>query len=159
MVQSNSITLFKILVPTFVRETDHIYASEFQKQLGLFVFRLPGTKFVETSDIAFGYCKYFFYRLGLLQNYFLKFLIYCPHCFRYFQAPNFANFYRNIIQSILTPILMQGSKSFVIDFYKKRIKELLDIVERDRRTKNDQERVYELDAKAGSLVLLQISFQ
>ncbi|RHZ54176.1 hypothetical protein Glove_429g28 [Diversispora epigaea] len=130
MVQSNSITLFKIFVPTFVRETDHIYANEFQEQLGLFVSHLPGKKFVEMSDIAFGY----------------------------FQDSNFANFHRNIIQSILTPILMQGSKNFVIDFYKKCIKELLDIIERDPRIRNDQERIYELDAKAGSFVLLQISF-
>ncbi|CAG8511510.1 8195_t:CDS:10 [Diversispora eburnea] len=115
-----NIALFKIFVPTFVRETDHIYANEFQEQLGLFVSHLSGKKFVEMSDIAFGY----------------------------FQNSKFANFHRNIIQSILTPILMQGSKNFVIDFYKKCVKELIDIIERDPRIRNDQERIYELDAKA-----------
>ncbi|CAG8572313.1 13750_t:CDS:10, partial [Acaulospora morrowiae] len=120
MVQSNSVNLFKILVPTFVRETDHIYSDQFQRQLGKFVSQLPRTKFEEMTDIAFGY----------------------------FRDSNFANFHRNIIHSILTPVLMQGSKIFVVDFYKKHIKELVDIIERENRTRTEQERVYELDAKA-----------
>ncbi|CAG8447301.1 28743_t:CDS:10, partial [Dentiscutata erythropus] len=130
MVRSDSVSLFKIMLPIFVRENDHIYSEEFYRQLGEFVSKLPRSKFVETLEIAFGY----------------------------FMDAKFANFHRNIIQSILSPILMQGTRIFVVEFYKKHIKELINIIEQDRHPRTDSELVYELDAKAGSFTLLQISF-
>ncbi|CAG8723481.1 4664_t:CDS:10, partial [Racocetra persica] len=130
MVRSSSVGLFKILVPIFVRENDHIYCEEFYRKLVEFVSKLPRSKFVETLEIAFGY----------------------------FMDSKFANFHRNIIQSILSPILMQGTKIFVVEFYKRHIKELINIIEQNTHPRTDSEIIYELDAKAGSFTLLQISF-
>ncbi|CAG8461030.1 2617_t:CDS:10, partial [Racocetra fulgida] len=110
MVRSSSVSLFKILVPIFVRENDHIYCEEFYRKLGEFVSKLPRSKFVETLEIAFG------------------------------------------------PILMQGTKIFVVEFYKRHIKELINIIEQNTHPRTDSEIIYELDAKAGSFTLLQISF-
>ncbi|CAG8524807.1 39645_t:CDS:10, partial [Gigaspora margarita] len=93
MVRSDSVSLFKILVPIFVREHDHIYSDEFYRKLGEFVSKLPRSKFVETLEIAFGH-----------------------------------------------------------------IKDLINIIEQDKHPRTDSEMVYELDAKAGSFTLLQISF-
>ncbi|CAG8455683.1 16904_t:CDS:10, partial [Cetraspora pellucida] len=130
MVRSSSVSLFKILVPIFVRENDHIYSEEFYRKLGEFVSNLPRSKFVETLEIAFGY----------------------------FMDSKFANFHRNIIQSILSPTLIQGTKIFVVEFYKRHIRELIKIIEQDIHPRTDSEIIYELDAKAGSFTLLQISF-
>ncbi|CAG8830641.1 31411_t:CDS:2, partial [Gigaspora margarita] len=47
MVRSDSVNLFKILVPIFVREHDHIYSEEFYRKLREFVSKLPRSKFVE----------------------------------------------------------------------------------------------------------------
>ncbi|CAG8447868.1 11173_t:CDS:10, partial [Dentiscutata heterogama] len=111
MVRSDSVSLFKILLPIFVRENDHIYSEEFYRQLGEFVSKLPRSKFVETLEITFGY----------------------------FMDSKFANFHRNIIQSILSPILMQGTRIYVVEFYKMHIRELINIIEQDKYPRTDSD--------------------
>jgi len=54
MVRSRSVSLFKILIPTFCRESDHVYGEEFQEQVSEFLSKLSRSKYVETMDIAYG---------------------------------------------------------------------------------------------------------
>jgi len=59
---------------------------------------------------------------------------------------------------ILSPPLLQGPKIFVLDFFKKHINEIINLLERDKYLRNTEEKIYSLNEKAGSLTLLQISF-
>jgi hypothetical protein len=54
MVRSRSVSLFKILIPTFCREIDHVYGEEFQEQVSEFLSNLSRSKYVDTMDIAYG---------------------------------------------------------------------------------------------------------
>jgi len=55
MVRTGSVNLFKILIPTFCRESDHVYGEEFQRQTSKFLSKLSRSKYVDTMDIAYGY--------------------------------------------------------------------------------------------------------
>jgi len=59
---------------------------------------------------------------------------------------------------ILSPPLMQGPRIFVLDFFKKHINEIIQLLEHDKYPKNVEEKIYNLNEKAGTLTLLQISF-
>ncbi|CAI2170936.1 4833_t:CDS:10 [Funneliformis geosporum] len=128
-VRSGSVSLFKILIPTFCRENDHVYGEEFQQQISKFVSKLSRSKYVDTMDIAY----------------------------RYFTNPTYISFQRIIIEMILSPPLLKGPKIFVLDFYKKHINEIINLLEHDKYPRNVEEKVYGLNEKAGSLTLLQIS--
>ncbi|RGB41839.1 hypothetical protein C1646_738849 [Rhizophagus diaphanus] len=130
MVRSRNVSLFKILIPTFCRESDHVYGEEFQRQASEFISKLSRSKYVDTMDIAYGY----------------------------FTNPTYISFQRNIIEMILSPPLLQGPKIFVLDFFKKHINEIIDLLERDKYSRNVDEKIYCLNEKAGSLALLQILY-
>ncbi|GES81504.1 DNA-dependent protein kinase catalytic subunit [Rhizophagus clarus] len=104
MVRSRNVSLFKILIPTFCRESDHVHGEEFQRQASEFISKLSRSKYVDTMDIAYGY----------------------------FTNPIYISFQRNIIEMILSPPLLQGPKIFLLDFFKKHINEIIDLLERDK---------------------------
>ncbi|KAF0409389.1 DNA-dependent protein kinase catalytic subunit [Gigaspora margarita] len=111
MVRSDSVSLFKILVPIFVRDHDHIYSEEFYCNLGEFVSKLLRSKFVETLEITFGY----------------------------FMDLKFANVTRNIIQSILKSHIDARSKDFCRGILQKHIIDLINIIEQDKHPRIDSE--------------------
>ncbi|CAG8489558.1 14379_t:CDS:10 [Funneliformis mosseae] len=115
IVRSGSVSLFKILIPTFCRESDHVYGEEFQQQISKFLSKLSRSKYVDTMDIAYGY----------------------------FTNPTYISFQRNIIEMILSPPLLKGPKIFVLDFYKKHINEIINLLEHDKYPRNVEEKVYD----------------